>query len=201
VDTGALENGEAITYVIKHPTSQISYVEVTSGGTKEVLRKINQALSYWEEAQDCISANDGYIDASISYAKNKFLSVLATEDIWCTGGAHGYVGNSGLNFDMTTGNQVKFSNLFMDYPRDEKAINKAVIAIAQKENPNPGDPDCSYDEFLGNNGFYPEYVISEKGIVLVYLGFPYAARLCEPDEVLIPLSSLSKYLKPAIILP
>jgi Deacetylase PdaC len=137
--------------------------------------------------------------SEVMYAKNNFLSVNVVEEDFC-GGAHPNNNRYSFNFNLMTGEDVPFRDLFKNYAKDQKDIEKVVTdALVADRKDDYGSPDyCDYKQDLANKTIEIKnmaYIIVNNGFSAISVGYIRPDQYCEPGGVFIPFSSLIKYLK------
>lgn len=159
-----------------------------------------EALSYEETRQKLMDEfyYEDFLDSKVSFNKNNVLSVFYNYVMNC-GGVHPISGLVGANFDLLSGDQIYFKDLFADYGKDEEAIVD-IIAKKLDEELYAGVDNCdTYTKSLKGGEVdlvYSDYILNDDGIKLISLNYPYASKQCDINPgIQIPTSLLSKYLK------
>ncbi len=139
--------------------------------------------------------------ASIVYNDHDILSISAMEHDEC-GGAHPNDWDISMTFDMRTGKEVKFQDLFADYAKDGTAIN-AVLLGWYREHQTPYYLDAPNDladciDAVRDSFDYATYTVSSDGID-VDPSLPRVVMTCG-GQFHVPLESLTPYFKPDSVL-
>ena len=124
----------------------------------------------------------------VRYLDKDVLS-LTVDKYQYTGGAHGMTFRTAYNYDLCTGKELGYQDIFKDYPDYKKVIvDRITEAILKNPEDYFSDAVDTVEKFTDDQPFY----ITDEGIV-VYYGLyeiaPYAAGI---REFLIPYSLFSK---------
>jgi hypothetical protein len=140
------------------------------------------------------------IEAYNVYFAHGILSFPYTYDDYC-GGAHPDAGVAGVTYDLQTGKEVGFTDLFANYTRDQTAIKKILdnkyLLEDHKEQADSGQPydsQCS-DATLSESDSawdYASYYISKERLTVIP-SFSHAEAPCAL-EVPVPIQELTPYL-------
>lgn len=136
-------------------------------------------------------------DISIEFSGPRFVSFLISEGFYCPGAAHPNFGASPLNFDLATGEEVDWQQLFPadllpsnDQPGPPHNVQfsaRLTQLFLSMDHSLP--PEC-VDEIKGNQNYFEVWLSSsEKGLVVQPVGLAHAMQACG-DAVLIPLDRL-----------
>lgn len=124
---------------------------------------------------------DAQIDGEIMYQSDEMVSVAITS-YKNTGGAHGSLIITFLNFDVYTGKQLKNEDLFIDY------ISFTNLA---KEYFNEEISDKKDLYFEPDNFKLPENIgFNDEGVILLYNTFEIAPYSSGVTEIIIPWNDL-----------
>ena len=161
-----------------------------------------EKMSY-KEIQDLLVKEVGYDDNSgqkVLYLDKNVMSVQISTSGFC-GGPYPEAFKHAINLDLTTGKEITYPDLFLNYERDTKKIADIVFPYLQKV---AGDPakkgedgyECNFERGYRSGGLGPNINagLSKDGIVVLSLGFPHVLAGCEPDVTVIPFSLLKPYL-------
>ncbi|MBI5420946.1 MAG: hypothetical protein HZA35_01390 [Parcubacteria group bacterium] len=124
--------------LITAPNGKYTYPIVADYSDREAMDKVNQTLSGIfknfgcdESDSDIAQAlSDGKaswdIKVSVDYAKNNIFSIRERGSYYCGGMYPTNTVSDGLIFDMKSGEQVRFQNLFKNYEMDKDNIINTV---------------------------------------------------------------------------
>ncbi len=169
----------------------------SSAASPEVVKSINtQLLNYRLNTKICSK----YVGMSSIDTLKNLLSIVATEEGNCDNPDERFPEyRIGLVFDLETGHQLLFADLFTDYTKDSQAIKEIVKSKLQKY---PPDSSCQ-----GNYTKYVDTVLSENDLPFsFYIENDYMYILPLPSqelqdcssEIIIRLSVFKEYLKPSL---
>lgn len=128
--------------------------------------------------------------SAVEYAKNGVLSIAVSFEEYC-GGAHPNYGAYALNFDMATGELVRFVDLFENFEEDKQHI--ADIVFAESERQIAYDDDgCGYLSD-GLDISDASVALGAAGIKPLSFGYSHAMAPCEPIGVTVPYALLNGY--------
>lgn len=201
----------------REPTSSVELFRVLSGYPDAQLTAVNRALArkHWAQVQgylDCTASplSDYETGTTLRYIGRDALSVSVFTDYYC-GGAHPDFGDSPLNLDPRTGQELALEDVLWlgkgAPPPYGEGNNDAwftyrssvfapwVAAQFGKRYPQEfsgeANADCSYE--MEGIWDFPTWYITRKG---VYLGaiFPRVGRVCDnPDWSILPWSLVDKH--------
>lgn len=186
----------------REPTSGVELFRVLSGYSDARLTAVNRALArkHWGQVQgylDCTasSLSDFETSTTLRYIGRDALSVSLFTSYYC-GGAHPDFGDSPLNFDPRTGQELALEDVLWlgkgEPPVYGEGSNDAWFAYRSSvfapwvaaqfgklypdEFSGETNDDCSYE--MEDIWDFPTWYITKEG---VYLGaiFPRAARVCD----------------------
>jgi hypothetical protein len=96
---------------------------------------VKQALA---RSVDELLPCDPEFDAAVTYAGHEVFSVWSAGGYNCPGAAHPEEVYPSVTFDLQSGREVKFSELFADYPRDQDRIIEALFGDGSSAHGPPG---------------------------------------------------------------
>lgn len=128
-------------------------------------------------------------DGEVSYQSSKLISISITSYV-NTGGAHGSLNITFLNFNSETGDLVSLDDIINDL---DAFKNLAEMHFKQTFDLNKiGDLE---DYFFGNTFQLPANIgYNEKGIILFYNAYEIASYDQKPKEFIIPFDEVQAYL-------
>ncbi len=200
--------------VVRDTVSGAKVPRLTAPRTR-VERAVNRQLDSVSASLRCLGPTDGFgnktdhwSEVRTTYAANDVLSVFIRFGGFC-GGAHPINGvNVSATFDLRTGKQVEFRDLFADYARDAPAIVRALFPAQTAAADRLTDAEIeglSEDEFCIQ--FYTTanlveeyfgYSFSHAGLV-AEPGLSHAVRPCV-EEAVVPYARLAPFAAPGSIL-
>jgi uncharacterized protein len=124
--------------------AEVALPVITRWRNAKVKARINDALTELASKMGCApqAAAEGdapseySMSAVVTYAEDDIFSIEIHSQYFCAGAAHGENDdNSSVTFDLRTGDQVGFGELFANYEKDRVAILKTVFGedITHKE--------------------------------------------------------------------
>ncbi|MBC7981802.1 hypothetical protein H7X65_01875 [Candidatus Parcubacteria bacterium] len=192
--------------------SKYQYPQITDFKDKQIMDKVNQTLSQtFNFSCDIDTPTDkSYWDVKISidYAKNDIFSVNSSGDFYCGGAYPTNNYSNTLTFDMKTGEQVSFENMFDNYQKNKvKIINsmyeKVISETKDYISKNPTDNgNCgsvnTYDMLASEYG--QSFRLTDKpGVISIRPDYPHVIEACIPEvevavQKLLPYVSLNSIL-------
>jgi hypothetical protein len=174
---------------------------------KEVLRLVNRQIDALTSEFGCSDRGaDSYykVRSRVDFAGKGIFSIYASAEYYCGGPYPPNDSNISVTFDLKTGKQVKFEELFRDYETDKRAILRAMFA-KQVENSEKlmATGRKNEDTCEGNPGLYSldrlqdstfSFNFSRQGLK-VQPQWPHVVEACA-ELVTVPYSRLSKYAAP-----
>ncbi|MEJ7709045.1 MAG: hypothetical protein WKF84_04120 [Pyrinomonadaceae bacterium] len=95
------------------------------------MRRVNRQIDKVTREFGCGEAdrNSSFkVRSAVSTLKMRSLSIYATAEYYCGTAYPTNDANSSMTFDLRTGKQVKFEELFKDYESDSQEILKIIFA-------------------------------------------------------------------------
>ncbi|MEI6238254.1 MAG: hypothetical protein WCP15_01810 [bacterium] len=199
------------------PTSdgKNKYPQIINFADKDVMDSVNKVLSDsfknfgcgpTDDTGEPTLVKDPYwnMEITVDYAKNDIFSVNEHGSYYCNPAA--YPTNKAsytMTFDMKTGEQVYFNDLFTNYDADQESIIKTVYGdlIARtekyiKENPNSEENKCkalNTFEMLSDYYIMHDFRLSSTPKeISVRPGYSHAAESCIED-VVVPIEKLKPF--------
>jgi hypothetical protein len=205
-----------ISYVTKE-INGFAVPQVVGYRDAAVMDRVNTRLSDMAYEAGCDpeflaqpDAPETYYDASfsVSYAENDVLSVYLRASWYCGGPYPTNGANHSVTFDMQTGEEVAFADLFDRYVRNRSAIAATIFAeqIQKYDGPEDGQ-SCNGMYSLRFENDQPTlfsfaddlaYRI-EGGDVVAEPIFPHVIAACA-EEGRAPAKSLAKFFGPSSLL-
>jgi len=167
-------------------TSVLNFGESDDDAIEELIIKFNDEFNAFKnDFPDNVQEWEAQIDGDIMYQSSEVISVALTSYI-NTGGAHGVLTITFLNFDAETGFQISNADLFTDFnaiknitkPYFEKTISENDISVF----------DASEFGLPANIGF------TEDGILMLYNVYEVASYSDGIIQFTIPFNEIDSYL-------
>ncbi len=170
------------------------YPQVIDYPNAATMNKVNQALVQTFKDFGCdentpIDKSTWNLKVAIDYAKNDIFSVNVHGDYNC-GGPYPTTNYSSTQvFDMKTGNQVTFEQLFADYKKDTQkiitSIYKDVLDATSEyilKNPNDDNNCAAANTYTALSETTQDYRLSTKpGVIEVRPNYPHVSEACTPE--------------------
>ncbi|WP_298497459.1 DUF3298 and DUF4163 domain-containing protein [uncultured Algibacter sp.] len=159
--------------------------EITSTSIKESIELFNSEYNTFKnDFPDSFQPWEAQIDGEVMYQTTNIISIALTSYA-NTGGAHGILNISFLNFDIKTGQKIENKALFNDVEAVKKIVKSYLI-----------DNTIEKNIFLEDNEFkLPENIgYSENGIIILYNTYEVAPYVSEIIEFAVPYNSIESYL-------
>jgi hypothetical protein len=169
--------------------------KVRSYKSKEFATEEDVSHMSYKELRQKIMDDFGFestFNSRVTFINKDFLSISVSEEDFC-GGAHPNWGSFGFNFNLKTGENLGFKDLFKDYKKDKKPIESQIVSFLISG--SSVDEGCYVDLPSPTSIEDMSYAISDKGIIPLFLGYNHAESACEPQGVVVPFSRLIHYLK------
>lgn len=181
--------------MISTSNGKYKYPKIIDYSNKQIMDTVNQKLvqSYKDFGCDADTPKDKSnwnVKITIDYAKNDIFSVNSSGDFYCGGAYPTNNYSDTLTFDMKTGSQISFENLFNNYQKDKKGIINSIYSkvIAETKDyisKNPTDNgNCgsinTYDMLASEYG--QGFRLSNKtGFITVRPSYPHVIEACTPE--------------------
>ena len=193
--------------MVRHPVTRVVMPRLTAPGTPQA-RAVDAQLDSAAAEMNCGGAveADGQktwfeYTSRVSYAADGVFSVYVRESYYCGGPSLTNGANFSLTFDLGTGEQVAFEELWADWERDGQAIARALFPAQTARADSVGrgvvtpDPDDAcwemYDAEELATGHYLRYTFSDSGLV-VELDPPQVMKACG-EVVTVPYARLRPF--------
>jgi hypothetical protein len=189
--------------------TRIMFPRMTRFSDARVMREVNRQID--EATKDFGCGGQGGKDAyytvrsKVAYARDDIFSIYASAQYWCGGPYPTNDSNISQTYDLKTGKQIKFEELFNNYETDKREILRVIFAdrIATSEKMaaagKTGD-DCEGEIYSLNNLESSSYAFNFSSAGLqVQPDWPHVVEACA-DIVTIPYSKLRKFAAPNGIL-
>ncbi len=134
---------------------------------------------------------EALIDGEVTYQSPE-ITCIAVNSYLNTGGAHGNMNISFLNFNSQTGEILQIE----DYIKNRKDFLKLVESHFDLEIEKKLDEDNFNDYFFGDDFQLPENIgFSDEGIILLYNVYEIAPYSKGITEFTIPFEEVLQYIK------
>lgn len=148
-------------------------------------------LSFKDEFEENSLVWEALIDGEVTYQSPEIICI-AINSYLNTGGAHGNMNISFLNFNPQTGEVLHT----LDYVKNHKAFIKLAEKYFNLELQEASDKDGFNDYFFGESFLLPENIgFSEEGVILLYNVYEIAPYSEGITEFTIPFDEVLPYLK------
>ena len=171
---------------------------------KAVMRQVNRQIDQLTEEFGCeerVRHSYYRVKSTVEYADKEIFSIYASAAYSCGGPYPTNDSNISVTFDLTTGKQVNFEELFTDYETNKRAILKIIFAQqverAEKVNRSGRRPDGTCE---GNGDLYSldnleggaySFAITKTGLN-VQPQWPHVIEACA-ERVTVPYEMLKEY--------
>ena len=134
---------------------------------------------------------EALIDGEVTYQSPE-ITCIAINSYLNTGGAHGNMNISFLNFNSQTGKNLQLE----DYIKNHKDFLKLAETYFNLEIEEESNKDSFNDYFFGDSFHLPENIgFSDEGIILLYNNYEIAPYSEGITEFTIPFEEVLKYIK------
>ncbi len=204
-DQGA---GGRIGYVkVRVRRTGILFPRLTRFRDKRVMRKVNRQIDQLTHDFGCEAGtrNSYYkVRSSVEYADTEIFSIYASAEYFCGGAYPTNDANTSVTFDLRTGRQVQFEDLFKDYQANKREILRTIFAkqversekmaasSKPKESTCEGDPDLYSLAHLEESTF--DFNFSRVGL-RVQADWPHVIAGCA-ELVNVPYIALKRFAAP-----
>jgi hypothetical protein len=173
-----------------------------------VMREVNRQIDDVTKDFGCQGAGEkGYYEvrSRVAYAMKDIFSIYASASYFCGGPYPTNDANMSQTFDLRTGKQVQFEELFKNYEADKREILRAIFAAKVttaerlKASGRAKEDDCRTLFALDNletSSF--SFNFSNAGLQ-VQPSWPHVIEACA-DRVTVPYSKLQRFAAPDGIL-
>ena len=194
--------------------TKLFFPRLTSYHDPQILKEVNHRLYQQTAECGCQPPSKGkyHLNSKVTFAKLDIFSIYAAANYYCGGPYPTNNANLSITFDLKTGKQIEFAQLFKNYETDKEKILSVIFAaqiqhsekIAAKlkaEGKDPeasceGDPDLYSLEHLLSDSF--DYNFSALGLE-VQPQWPHIIEACS-KTVSVPYKKLRRYAAPDSIL-
>lgn len=159
--------------------------EINSTSIEESINSFNREFnSFKNNFPSSVQLWEAQIDGEIMHQSSNIISIAVTDYI-NTGGAHGALKISFLNFDSKTGNKVENYQLFNDINTLKKIIKPHYISATKDKSLLLDNDDFKLPKNIG---------YSQEGLVLLYNTYEIAPYSTGIIEFIIPYDDIDSYL-------
>ncbi|QNT69811.1 hypothetical protein HQ394_11415 [Defluviicoccus vanus] len=188
----------------------VQYPRLTAYQDDRILRSVNSSIDRITADFGCEGrrGQDQYfqVDAAVTYAADDVFSILGEGGYYC-GGAHPEDIWPTATFDLKSGRQLAFPDLFRDYaPPTVTAILAAIIAArtAQQAVPDTasGDNAASCEELFALDNLRDTdfaFALSRDGLYLIPASWPHVVAACA-EPTIVPYPRLKPFAAPGGVL-
>jgi hypothetical protein len=184
----------------------IRFPRLTRFRDREVMRKVNRQIDQLTGEFGCEGERNSYykVRSNVDYADKDIFSIYASAEYYCGGAYPTNDANMSLTFDLRTGKQVQFGELFKNYHADKREILRTIFASQVKrserliasgkarEQTCEGDPDLFALDNLEGSTF--AFNFSRAGLK-VQPQWPHVIEACA-ELVTVPYRDLRRFAAP-----
>ena len=192
--------------------TRILFPRMTRFRDARVMREVNRQIDIATREFNCDGqgGKGSYykVRSRVTYARDDIFSIYASAEYYCNTAYPTNDANISQTFDLKTGKQVGFEELFKNYEADRQEIIKAIFAadIARSEklaaSGKPREQTCEGDPELYSlerlEGSTYSYNFSSAGLQ-VQPQWPHVIEACS-KIVTVPYSKLQRFAAPGGIL-
>lgn len=199
-------NDSGITYrMVRVRGTRILFPRLTSFRDRAIMNAVNRRIDELTAEFGCQGQggrNATYkVRSRVEYTDKDVFSIYASADYYCGTAYPTNDNNISLTFDMKTGKEINFEELFKDYGADRQEIIKIIFAdllargqrAAASGKPKEGNCEELYDLDTLESATYV-YNFSKTGLS-VQADWPHVMEACA-ERVTVPYSKLSKFAAP-----
>lgn len=183
----------------------IRFPRLTRFSDPKVMREVNRQIDAATRDFGCDrgSGKDAYftVRSKVAYADKDIFSIYASAQYYCGGPYPTNDSNSSLTYDLRTGKQVKFEELFRSYEADKREILKIIFAAqiaeaAKLAASGKAKEDSCNTQFTMDILEGSEYAFNfSKAGLQVQPSWPHVVEACA-EIVTVPYSKLEKFAAP-----
>jgi hypothetical protein len=185
----------------------ILFPRLTRLGDRRVMREVNRQIDELTGQFGCDEGgrNSYYrVRSRVEYAEKDIFSIYASAEYYCNTAYPTNDANSSLTFDLRTGKQVSFEELFRNYEADKREILRTIFAAQvsrseklaasgkPREESCEGDPELFSLDRLEGSSF--SFNFSKAGL-RVQPEWPHVIEACA-EIVTVPYAKLTKFAAP-----
>lgn len=205
--TGRTQGGEIGYQMARVRRTKLTFPRLTRFRDRAVLGAVNRQIDVLTRDLGCEGRgrNNYYkLRSRVEYAAKDVFSVYASAEYFCGGAYPTNDSNISMTFDMKTGKQVKFEELFKNYEADKREILGTIFAslIAKAARMASGTPnkegDCAGEADMYTIDHFESssyaFNFSKTGLS-VQPEWPHVIEACA-ERVTVPYAKLSKFAAP-----
>jgi hypothetical protein len=170
----------------------LRFAQLVRLGDPRVQARVNQRLA---RSVDELLPCDPEFDAAVTYAGHEVFSVWGAGGYNCAGAAHPEEVYLSVTFDLQDGHEVKFHELFADYPRDQDRIIEALFGEQIERARTASEDECESAyalDRLRETGL--AYAFSRDGLIVEPM-LPHVIAACI-EQVVVPYAKLKPFAHP-----
>ncbi len=205
--TGRTQGGEIGYQMARVRRTKLMFPRLTRFRDRAVLNSVNRQIDVLTRDLGCEGRgrNNYYkLRSRVEYAAKDVFSIYASAEYFCGGAYPTNDSNISMTFDMKTGKQVKFEELFKNYEADKREILGTIFAslIARAARMASGSPnkegDCAGEADMYTIDHFESssyaFNFSKTGLS-VQPEWPHVIEACA-ERVTVPYAKLSKFAAP-----
>lgn len=202
--TGRTQSGGEVGYqMARVRRTKMRFPRLTRFRDRAVMNAVNRQIDVLARDFGCTGRNSYYnLKSRVEYAAHDIFSIYASAEYFCGGAYPTNDSNNSATFDMKTGKQVKFEELFKNYEADKREILQTIFATqiataarrAASRKPDAED-DCEdlfEIERLESSSY--AFNFSRNGLS-VQPEWPHVIEACA-DRVTVPYAKLQRFAAP-----
>ena len=203
--TGRTETSGEIGYqMARVRRTKMMFPRLTRFRDRAVLGAVNRQIDVLTRDFGCDRGRNNYynLKSRVEYAAHNVFSIYASAEYFCGGAYPTNDSNNSVTFDMKTGKQIKFEELFKDYEADKQEILGTIFASqiatakrrAASRKPDAED-DCE-DLFQPDRLESSTYAFNfSRNGLSVQPEWPHVIEACA-ERVTVPYAKLAKFAAP-----
>lgn len=188
--------------------TRLLYPRLTGFRDRAVMRQVNRQIDELTSTFNCEGqgGRGSYyrVRANVEYAEKDIFSIYSSTEYYCNTAYPTNDNNNSLTFDLRTGKQVAFEELFKNYETDKREILKTIFAAQverserlaasgkPREQTCEGDPELYSLDNLQGSSF--SFNFSKAGLK-VQPQWPHVIEACA-ELATVPYERLTKFAAP-----
>lgn len=184
--------------------TKMMFPRLTRFRDRAVLGAVNRQIDVLTRDFGCDRGRNNYynLKSRVEYAAHDVFSIYASAEYFCGGAYPTNDSNNSVTFDMKTGRQIKFEELFKNYEADKREILETIfasqIAVATRRAATrkpEAEEDCE-DLFQLDRLESSTYAFNfSRNGLSVQPEWPHVIEACA-ERVTVPYAKLSKFAAP-----
>jgi hypothetical protein len=184
--------------------TKMVFPRLTRFRDRAVLSAVNRQIDVLTRDFGCDRGRNNYynLKSRVEYAAKDVFSIYASAEYFCGGAYPTNDSNNSVTFDMKTGKQIKFEELFKNYEADKREIlgtifaSQIAVAARRAASRKPEAEDDCEDLFQLDRLESSTYAFNFSGNGLsVQPEWPHVIEACA-ERVTVPYAKLMKFAAP-----